>query len=234
MALLGEGVAAIWHNVSEEIEEDYNLWHGQEHVPERVGIEGFLRGRRYVAQKGQPKYFHFYETEALDTLTSAPYLERLNDPTPWTARIGPHIRDNIRTLSRVHTSNGAGVGALMITVRISVADRKRQEVADGLATDWIPQLSRFPGTIGVHLLTGDKAASETPSKEKTLRGVADDAADLVLLIDGPEPAWCDALMAEYLTPNRVAALGADATAIGTYQLLMVLDAQELVSPDTRA
>ena len=67
MPLLGEGVAAIWHNVAPEVQDDYNHWHCYEHVPERVSIKGFLRGRRYVAIEGEPEFFHFYETETVAT-----------------------------------------------------------------------------------------------------------------------------------------------------------------------
>ena len=46
MPLLGHGVAAIWHDISDEAAPDYHHWHCHEHIPERVGIDGFLRGRR--------------------------------------------------------------------------------------------------------------------------------------------------------------------------------------------
>ena len=74
MPLLGNGVAAIWHDIDAQSEPDYHHWHCHEHIPERVGIEGFLRGRRYVSVEGGldglPAFFHFYETESLATLTS--------------------------------------------------------------------------------------------------------------------------------------------------------------------
>ena len=56
MALLGEGVAAIWHDIAPEGEDDYHHWHCHEHVPERVSIPGFLRGRRYAGVSGTPRY----------------------------------------------------------------------------------------------------------------------------------------------------------------------------------
>ena len=49
MSLAGEGAVAIWHDIAPEGREDFYAWHGEEHMPERVGIPGFLRGRRYVA-----------------------------------------------------------------------------------------------------------------------------------------------------------------------------------------
>ena len=68
MPLLGKGVAAIWHNVAPDIQPDYNHWHCSEHMLERVGIEGFLRGRRYDAINGRPQFFHFYESGILESM----------------------------------------------------------------------------------------------------------------------------------------------------------------------
>ena len=87
MALLGKGLLAIWNNMTEAGEPEFLKWHMREHIPERVGIPGFLRGRRYVAVDGQPKYFNFYETETPDTLVSPAYRTRLNAPTPWTQAV---------------------------------------------------------------------------------------------------------------------------------------------------
>lgn len=57
MGLLGKGVLAIWNGIAPEAEEDFVAWHVREHIPERVALSGFLRGRRYVALDGFPKYF---------------------------------------------------------------------------------------------------------------------------------------------------------------------------------
>ena len=122
MPLLGEGVAAIWHNVAADLQPDYNHWHCSEHVPERVSIDGILRGRRYDAINGTPQFFHFYETTTPEVLTSSAYLERLNNPTPWTQKIVPNIKDNNRTLSNVVNSVGHGVGAAILTARMAADD----------------------------------------------------------------------------------------------------------------
>ena len=52
---------------SEAIAE-HDDWHTHEHLPERLSIPGFLRGTRWVALQGQPRYLVLYEVERLDTL----------------------------------------------------------------------------------------------------------------------------------------------------------------------
>jgi hypothetical protein len=98
MTLLGGGVLAIWNGIADERDGDFLEWHVKEHIPERVGVQGFLRGRRYKALDGDPAYFNFYEVSAPDVLRSAPYLARLNDPTPWTAKVVATFTDTSRTI----------------------------------------------------------------------------------------------------------------------------------------
>ena len=49
------GVIAIWHDVLPEAKDEFYEWHSREHMPERVGIPGFRRGRRYLAVSGAPE-----------------------------------------------------------------------------------------------------------------------------------------------------------------------------------
>ena len=112
MALAGRGVLAIWNGITADAEADFVAWHVREHIPERVAVPGFLRGRRYVAVAGAPKYFNFYETESPDTLASPAYLRRLDAPSDWTQRVVRHFRDTSRTVCSVAASLGTGDGAV--------------------------------------------------------------------------------------------------------------------------
>jgi hypothetical protein len=49
MALKGSAFLALWNDFDPARDEEYNCWHTFEHVPERVGIEGVVSGRRYIA-----------------------------------------------------------------------------------------------------------------------------------------------------------------------------------------
>jgi len=71
MSLAGKGAVAIWHDIAPEGRAEFYRWHGLEHMPERAGIPGFLRGRRYVAIDEAPEYFNLYETESPFTVTGA-------------------------------------------------------------------------------------------------------------------------------------------------------------------
>jgi hypothetical protein len=51
MALAGEGAICIWNDILPEHRAEFYAWHNEEHMPERVGIPGFRRGRRYIARR---------------------------------------------------------------------------------------------------------------------------------------------------------------------------------------
>ena len=70
----------FWNGISPGGDEEFLSWHVSEHIPERVSVPGFLRGRRYVAHDGIPRYFNFYETETLEVLHS-PRLPRAARPS---------------------------------------------------------------------------------------------------------------------------------------------------------
>jgi hypothetical protein len=226
MPLLGKGVAAIWHNVEAEAEADYNHWHCHEHMAERVAIPGFLRGRRYVALQAERKFFHFYETETPATLTSPGYLARLNEPTPWTRRIGPSIRDNNRTLSRVAATAGVGGGAAMLTLRLGAEGEAAARLRAYLA-ELAPLLVRGPGIVGMHLLEGDRAASQVQTAEKAMRDKADEVADWVSLVEAIEPEFLTGLREGALSDTGLEANGAAAVTAGLYRLHFTLDKAEL-------
>ena len=70
------------------MEEEFNAWYDEEHLPERLSIPGFLSARRWVcdAPSGEGKYLATYELESAAVLASPQYLARFEKPTPWTRR----------------------------------------------------------------------------------------------------------------------------------------------------
>ena len=78
MALYGKAVLAIWNGIADGAESDFQNWHVHEHIPERVALPGFLRGRRYIAIDGHPKFFNFYEAETAEVFVSESYRRALD------------------------------------------------------------------------------------------------------------------------------------------------------------
>lgn len=183
MGLLGGGAVAIWHDISAEGRANFYAWHGNEHMPERVGIPGFLRGRRYVAIEADLEFFNLYETGSPEVLVSDDYRTRLNAPTEWTQRTVLSFRNVARALCRVEQTTGAGQGGLIATWRYDVAASRNGNHAAALA-DRLQVLTDNGSIAGVHLLAADDAASGEVNAEEKARGSRNDVPGRVILVEG--------------------------------------------------
>lgn len=218
MALAGKGVLAIWNGIDDEAEADFVAWHIGEHIPERVAVPGFLRGRRYVAVRGTPKYFNFYETETPEVLVSPDYLARLNAPSPWTQRVVRHFRETSRTVCRVAQSRGLGDGVFVATLRL-VAHGERDAFVDGLGTV-MGKLQASPSIVAVHLLEGQGGGGGATA-EKALRSEPDQTADWILLVEAVEAAPLEAALSAHAAPETLSPFTSSydtARDCGIYQL----------------
>ena len=217
------GVLAIWNDVDPDGEDDFNAWYTREHVPERVGIPGFLRGRRYVAVDADLKYCAFYETESLDVLTSPPYLERLNNPTEWSRRVMSRFRNMHRSACRVVLTLGRGEGGAVATLRFAPRSGREQTLRTWLV-DWaMPTLLEQPGIVAAHLLEADPTASQPATRERELRGDEDQVSSWVLLVEGTGPDEVRSACEQQLTAEELETHGAEpGFVLGTYRLLYAL------------
>jgi hypothetical protein len=122
MAQQQAGIVAIWNDCRTGREAEFDAWFQGEHLAERLAVPGFLYGRRHQAISGSAGYFNFYLVESPDVLTSKPYLERLDNPTPMTRKIMSEVFLNMnRTLCRRTIRRGGFRGAFAVTVRFDQA-----------------------------------------------------------------------------------------------------------------
>jgi hypothetical protein len=201
MSLLGRGALANWGGVIAAADSDYNDWHSREHMPERLAVPGFRRGRRCIGVAGTPeplRYFMLYEVDTPQVLVSGPYLARLDDPTPWTRRILAQYVAPCRTVCTVAMTGGCGVGGYTASVRFAPSD---PEAACAEACTWVPRLLALPGIVAAHVLRGERTLGQQPTAEKRFReaqGEPDRTTDLAFLIDGLDEADTTAAMRELL------------------------------------
>jgi hypothetical protein len=160
---------------------EHDEWHTHEHLPERLSIPGFVRGTRWKALRGEPGYFVMYEVAQLDTLTSDTYLERLNHPSPWTAKMMPHYRRMNRGFCSVTGSFGSGLGRFSLLMRFKPAAGAESSLRQWLLEDILPHLPPTPGIGSAHLLEG--ALAPTMTAEQRIRG-ADASVDWALFVTG--------------------------------------------------
>ena len=181
MALLGKAAMLLSFDVVQDAIPEHDDWHTHEHLPERLSIPGFVRGTRWVALHAQPRYFVIYEVEELATLTSAAYLERLNNPTPWTSKMMPFYRGMTRGFCSVSGSFGFGMGHVGLLTHFRPATGSESALRTWLLDDTLPQLPARRGIGSAHLFEG--AVTPEMTSEQRIRG-ADAGVDWALLVTG--------------------------------------------------
>jgi hypothetical protein len=181
MPLLGSAAMLLSFDVAPEAIEEHDRWHTHEHFPERLSIPGFLRGTRWVATAGAPRYMVLYEVQDLQTLASEAYLARLNSPTPWTQRIMPFYKGMSRGLCSVLGSFGYGQGGTAALIRFTSEATSAESLRRWLLEEALPAVPQTPGLGSASLLQGAQAAAMT--SEQRIRG-ADRSVDSAIIVTG--------------------------------------------------
>lgn len=171
-----QGILALWQDCVAGQEAELERWYQSEHLAERLGVPGFLRGRRYEAVEAPQQYFTYYETETPEVLVSPPYWERTDNPTPFTQRIMSDVFLKMsRTICRVERRTGAFRGAWAVTAKLS-----GPAAMDG--SDLPDRLGASSGVARTELWVAADDIAPPPSDEERLRG-GDDRIKACLFVE---------------------------------------------------
>jgi len=218
MALLGNAILAVWNEVDPAIEDDYNEWYLREHIPERTSVPGIVRGRRYRAEQGSPRYMAFYEAASMEVFTEGAYRTQLNNPTSWTRRVMPHFRFAQRGLCDVTASVGEGVGGAAAVVHLTPGDAPRLQ--KWIAETLLHELHALPGVANAHLWTLSPGEPRSPTAD--LAAGAERPVEWVIVAETMEFAGAEAIRAAILGRNPAAHGAAAVRPYPGYRLLYSL------------
>ena len=159
------GILAIFNDCRAGREAEFEAWFQGEHLLERLAVPGFLFGRRHRAISGTAGYFNFYLVETPDVLTSKPYLERLDHPTPMTRTIMSEVFVNMnRTVCRRVARRGGFRGAFTVTARFSRAPD------EAMLSGVLEKLTADTAVAGGEIWIALDPAGMPVSMEEKLRG----------------------------------------------------------------
>lgn len=206
MSMLGKAALAMWWDVSPDVRQELEHWHAHEHVAERLSIEGFLRASRWTDASGGEGFFVMYELRDHAVLASAPYVARLNAPTPWSTKMMPLHRHMVRTQCQVIHSHGAVTARHALTLRCSPMDGQEDVLKHQLGA-LAESVSQRPGIVGLHVLRHE-APQMAATTEQKIRGNADRAADWIIVVSGYDMDALRKLAQEELCAAHLLTLGA--------------------------
>jgi len=215
---------AIWHDIDPAMEPEWHRWHTYEHMPERVGIPGFLAGRRYMsADAPEHRCFTLYEGADLSVFNSPAYLERLNAPTEWTRKMAPAFRNFTRGACRRLASAGAehGYAGSVLTVRLEPDG----EVDAAAAQALVERIAGIEGIVGALIGACDRGVTRTETNERAMRSATEEQSlDGVVVVEAYDHAILQAAAADIEVLVASTTFGFRPGASQTYSLAYLLQA----------
>ena len=196
MGLKGAAFLAIWHDIAEGWHEEYIEWHTREHMPERLSVSGFRTGKRLHAPKAARHVFGtIYAGDDVEVFRSPAYLERLNNPTPWTEVVAPKFQNFFRIACERVASAGNGDGGSIATIRFDFTGARAAARLMSRAHTLAEAILALRGACGVHVGIARCDVSGIATRETELRGeMSEKGSDVVILIEGSSLAGLDGLI----------------------------------------
>ena len=195
---------ALWNSISSPaLQPEYETWHTMEHVPERVGLPGFIEASRYrrsPADGGPPQYFTCYWLDSLGALDSAPYREVFTHPTPWSARMRHQLRDFMRLPCTLGGAFGPSSARALCTLRWAGPAEALAPALDAALSDMVERAAVVSAQWGWVQAGGDFPIANQPGDPAS----AAPGREAVLLLQGLDDAMLAAAVAAFtstLAPN---------------------------------
>lgn len=171
------GLLAIFNDCRPGHEAEFDAWFQGEHLLERLAVPGFLFGRRHQAISGSAGFFNYYVVQSPDVLTSKPYLERLDNPTPMTKKIMSEVFINMnRTVCHRTLRLGGFRGAYAVTARFN------DEPDTGALKSAAESLVQDTSIASCEIWSAVDPAGQPVSMEEKLRG-GDKKIKACLMVD---------------------------------------------------
>ncbi|MBD1544650.1 hypothetical protein [Roseibium aggregatum] len=239
MALYSDAAMVLFYDIDGNT-ADHDDWHSYEHFHERLSVPGFRRATRWVARDAEPRYLVTYEVSDVDVATSKGYLDRLNDPTPWTSEMMLRFRGMIRGFCHITAGSGFGFGQAAMALRFLPIEGEEERLSTWIAQDVLPAVTSRRGIVSAHLFRPVPPPPMT--REQALRG-PDKAMPWMVLVTACDDAALEQAVAAHLSPESFQSNGASEEIIlGSYGLHYTATAEEaartaplpVLTPEQRA
>ena len=152
----GRGLLMVYTDVPAEVEDEFNRWYDEEHIPERLAISGVLSAARYVALQGGPKHLACYELSEPEAWHSDAWQHYLTNPTEWSKRMSPSVVGEVyvRNLYRLiypddvpEETAQADMAPVVLVGRMSVPAGLEAEFNHAYNSERMPACHAVPGYI---------------------------------------------------------------------------------------
>ena len=182
----GNGMICVWTDINQPVEEEFNTWYEEEHMPERVNeVPGIISARRYTCIEGDPKHLAVYDLEDPSALESEEYKGITQRNSPGTQKMMPNFLNTVRNIYSEILEAGAPPEQdteYMLGIRLNIAPEN-----DALFNSWYNEdhLPALGAVEGVRYARRFKMVESAPSVQPS-PGSSDVDSDK--LFDGTQNA----------------------------------------------
>jgi len=142
------GLLMVWTNIPQDLDHDFNEWYNREHIPERIlGLDGFVRGRRFVAYEGGPRYLALYDMRSIATFHSEPYLALKRDYDPVSLRFVPKFKDTVKFAAEITAQASTAEGGFVTVLPIARTPGKTDALRAWINHTLLPELVALRGVV---------------------------------------------------------------------------------------
>ena len=113
-------------------EEEFQDWYDTEHVPERMAIDGYETGRRFVCYSGFPKYVALYDLANLEMVSNNPQYSKATGQgvSAWTHRLRTKVLGRYRFTGDQIYPGQANMGGVSPVIRLLLLRFRNASRAD--------------------------------------------------------------------------------------------------------
>jgi len=195
------GLLAIWAGIDSDYVAEYRKWQNCQHMTERVTIPGFYVGRRYQGVHGEAYFLMMYETSDTKVLKSAPYLNAINNATPWTREALSHYQDTVRAIYRLICTIGKEPSTdapYILVVKFDCDTESGAALFNLYKDEYLPKMCAVEGIHRGRLYEVDLEVSNIKTNERRIHGAGPGRERFLALFEMASPditsseAWKEA------------------------------------------
>jgi hypothetical protein len=179
---MAKGALIVAMDFTAVAEDEFHDWYDTEHIPERLGVPGFLNAERFISISNPKVAVALYDLDSREVLFSEPYKKVGGaNGSPWTKRVTAKTKGLIR-MEGEQVNPGdklapTGDAAAVLLISMNVAPEIEPEFNAWYNEEHLDALAGVPGVLSARRYRGTGSTQKYAAIYHFAReGVTDTAA----------------------------------------------------------
>jgi hypothetical protein len=161
---MSKGLLFMAFDFSTAHEDEFHDWYDREHVPERLGVPGFINAERWIDEQNQKIHVATYDLDSVGVLVSPRYRAvGGGNQSVWTKRVTAMCRRIMRfegeQLVPGEETAATSAGALLVA-SMNIDPAVEADFKEWYNTEHLPQLAVVPGVLSARRYRATDTESE--------------------------------------------------------------------------